>query len=91
MSTLNAFMNDDFDDGTIELNQYVLFEKIGQGAQGEVFLASDTQRRSCARSRRSDGRVVPKDRPRPVRPQLWALWQLHGSVSAISSSVRCWR
>jgi serine/threonine protein kinase len=42
MSTLYAFMNDDFDDGTIELNQYVLFEKIGQGAQGEVFLASDT-------------------------------------------------
>jgi serine/threonine protein kinase len=42
MSTLNAFMNDDFDDGTIELNQYVLFEKIGQGAQGEVFLANDS-------------------------------------------------
>jgi serine/threonine protein kinase len=42
MNTLNAFMNDDFDDGTIELNQYVLFEKIGQGAQGEVFLANDS-------------------------------------------------
>jgi serine/threonine protein kinase len=45
MNTLNAFMNDDFDDGTIELNQYVLFEKIGQGAQGEVFLASDTSKK----------------------------------------------
>jgi serine/threonine protein kinase len=43
MSTLNALVNDDFDDGSIELNQYVLFEKIGQGAQGEVFLASDTE------------------------------------------------
>jgi serine/threonine protein kinase len=45
MNTLNAFMNDDFDDGSIELNQYVLFEKIGQGAQGEVFLASDTAKK----------------------------------------------
>jgi serine/threonine protein kinase len=49
MSTLTAFMNDDFDDGSIELNQYVLFEKIGQGAQGEVFLASDTMKNElCA-------------------------------------------
>jgi serine/threonine protein kinase len=44
-STGNAFMNDDFDDGTIELNQYVLFERLGQGAQGEVFLASDTSKK----------------------------------------------
>jgi serine/threonine protein kinase len=42
MNTLSAVVNDECDDGTIELNQYVLFERLGQGAQGEVFLASDS-------------------------------------------------
>jgi serine/threonine protein kinase len=41
-NTFTAVVNDDCDDGTTELNQYVLFDKIGSGAQGEVFLASDT-------------------------------------------------
>jgi serine/threonine protein kinase len=41
-STQNATYDDNFEDGTAQVNQYVLLQTIGRGAQGEVFLAMDT-------------------------------------------------
>jgi serine/threonine protein kinase len=41
--TRKAQLQEDCGDGTGELNQYVLLDALGQGAQGEVFLAMDTE------------------------------------------------
>jgi tRNA A-37 threonylcarbamoyl transferase component Bud32 len=42
-STFRATFVEEAADGTAELNQYVLLQTIGQGAQGTVYLAMDTE------------------------------------------------
>jgi serine/threonine protein kinase len=42
--THTAAIGDELEDGTVELNQYILLQSIGRGRQGEVFLAMDSEK-----------------------------------------------
>ena len=41
--TVQASVTEGCEDGTTEVNEYVLLYELGKGAQGEVFLAMDTR------------------------------------------------
>jgi hypothetical protein len=91
-NTFTAVVNDDCDDGTTELNQYVLFDKIGSGSQGEVFLASDTTKnelRAVKAVKRPKGAYARHMAPSLPSPRL-ALWPQRATGSATSSNARWW-